>query len=168
MRMSVGNVRIAFVMAVACLIAAVAPAFAGVVEVNFVDADDFTDAAGVDGSNAAILGEIGAHLVDLGQRYLPPAQVLKVDVLDIDLAGYQDEKLGPNLRLVSPDYPPRIKLRFILEESGQILLQGEDKLTDPDYMRVLARPPSPDQLRFERPMLTRWFESRFVQRAPNG
>src|SRR5262249_15033060 len=126
-------------VAIASSLLGAEPAFAAQAEVNFVDADDFTDARKGDGTNETILREIRAHLVELAQHHLPAMQVLKIDVLDVDLCGNLDVKrLGPEVRVVGIDTPPRMTLRFSLEENGQVLLSGKDELVDRDYFKILT------------------------------
>src|SRR5262249_16494318 len=62
------------------------PAHAGV-EVSFIHPERYTDAGFGSSETQANCDEIARHLERLGQRYLGTGQDLKIDVLDVDLAG---------------------------------------------------------------------------------
>jgi len=53
-----------------------------------------------------------------------------------------------------------------LSEDGRAVASGEERLSNPTYLNTIARPSSGDPLRYERPMLTKWFVARFVRRNP--
>jgi len=142
------------------------------VDVEFVDPDSFTDGGGRGGvrdvpAKEVVLREIRGHLEGLGARNLAANQVLKIAVLDIDLAGRR-AILGSgtdDVRIYEELTPPRIRLRFTLEEDGRTAVSGEDKLSDPLYLKSPSRAAGSDPLRFERAMLTKWFMARIVNRG---
>jgi hypothetical protein len=146
---------------------AAAAANAGVV-VSFADADRFSDARpdGYDRSSA--LGGLESHLQDLGQRYLPPQQTLRIEVLDVDLAGQLEmTNRGYQVRVLRDTGDgPAIRLRYTLEAGGKVLDSGEETLSDRAYVR-LRRSINTDgaALYYEKRLLDEWFKSRFVQRA---
>jgi hypothetical protein len=150
------------------------PAYAAV-DVAFVAPDGYSDGGSKSDlldlpTRATVEREIRAHLVGLGERNLGPNQSLKIEILDIDLAGRRDV-LGAgarDIRVHDQATPPRIKLRFSLEENGKTIASGEDTLMDPLYLNSIARPSNSDPLRYERPMLTKWFLARIVERKPGG
>ena len=158
-------------LALAGLTAAAGPA-AAAVDVAFVAPEKYTDGGGKGGfrdvpTKTAVEREVRDHLVKLGESNLTPNQVLKIEILDIDLAGRRDI-LGAHaddVRIYDELNSPRIKLRYTLEEDGRAILTGEDVLSDPLYLRSLARASSGDPLRYERPMLTKWFLARIVNRG---
>ena len=155
---------------VAALVFGAGAALAGTAEVNFLEPDGYSDAGGRGGmrdlpTREAVLREIRAHLLDLAQRNLAPNQSLKIDVIDIDIAGRR-EVLGAgvqDVRVYDDISPPRITLRFALSEDGRVVASGEERLSDPSYLNTLARVPQGDPLRYERPMLTKWFVAQFVR-----
>jgi hypothetical protein len=160
---------IATAAAVAALVLGAGTALAGTAEVNFVDQDRYSDAGGRGGmrdlpTREVVLREIRAHLLDLAQRTLAPYQTLVVDIIDIDIAGRREVlgAGGEDVRVYDDISPPRIKLRFVLSENGKEVASGEERLSDPTYLNTLARVPQGDPLRYERPMLTKWFLARFV------
>src|SRR4051812_20977153 len=68
---------------------AIAPlaALAGTAEVRYLDPGRFTDLATSRTDEESNMKALGAHLQVLAQA-LPAGQVLRIDVLDVDLAGY--------------------------------------------------------------------------------
>jgi len=150
-------------------------AMAAAVDVTFVEPEHYSDGGGKGGlsdvpTKETVEREIRNHLVNLGERNLAPNQTLKIEVLDIDLAGRRDV-LGAgvhDVRVYDQLNSPRIKLRYVLEENGRAVLNGEETLTDPLYLNSLARASTGDPLRYERPMLTKWFLARIVERKPHA
>lgn len=142
------------------LAAAAAAAQAGVAEVRFVEPQNFTDA----GRGAVETGRttegLGEHLKGLAQR-LPASQVLRVEVLDVDLAGRLEWHRGQEIRVLAgrADWP-RITLRWQLEDGGRAVASGEDRIADMSYLET-----GPDRageaLGYEKRMLDRWFAERF-------
>jgi hypothetical protein len=110
-----------------------------------------------------VLKDLGRHLDKLGQRYLPAGQDLKIEVLDIDLAGYFRPvgRAGENLRILDQATWPRIKLRYTLAKDGAVLGQGEDYLIDQHYLTYAYAGSTSDSLRYEKRLLTDWFRKRF-------
>lgn len=161
--------RLAVSVAIGAGAIALTPAaFAGKVEVVFVAPERFTDAGGKGGTRdvptkAAVLREIQSFLVSRGAR-LPATQELKVEILDLDIAGRRDVLgggAGEDVRVFDQMAFPRINLRYALIENGQALASGEDRLTNPSYLDGLSRAPSGDPIRYERALLNRWFNARF-------
>jgi hypothetical protein len=105
------NLGIAAVLAV--IILSPASSHAGV-NVRFVNSDRYTDAGSYDTSSASVEAAFRAHLDRLGKRFLAPGQNLNIDIVDIDLAGYQQPlRFAPNnLRIVNCVTQPRIVQRY--------------------------------------------------------
>lgn len=93
-------------------------------------------------------------------------QTLKIDILDIDIAGRRDVLGGgtQDVRVYDDISPPKIKLRYALEEDGRAVSNGEEQLSDPTYLNTLSKASTGDPIRYERPMLTKWFVARFVRK----
>jgi hypothetical protein len=163
--------RVIGCLAAAALVLAVMPAAAATAEVNFVEPERFSDAGGKGSmrdlpTREVVLKEIRAHLLDLAQRNLAANQTLKIDITDIDIAGRRDvlRSGAQDVRVYDDISPPRIKLRYVLEEDGRAASNGEETLSDPTYLNTLARASTGDPIRYERPMLTKWFVATFVRR----
>jgi hypothetical protein len=133
----------------------------GAVDVAFTAPDRYTDIGFGAGEQKSNLASLSDELEKLGKRYLEPSQQLKVEVLDVDLAGRIPPNSVRDFRVMTgrADWP-RIKLRWTLQSNGESK-SGEETLSDMDY---LQRPgiKSPDTLPYERRMLDDWFKSRFV------
>jgi hypothetical protein len=153
---------IRFIAAVA--LAAAAPAFAGSVDVSFTDADHYLDAGNSPVQQQSYLNTLSGYLQSLGRRYLPAGQALKLEVLDVDLAGYsRPNSRGQDLRILrnGADWP-RIVVRYTLQEQGRVLSQGEETIADMDYMHHMADRSTDVPLGHEKHMLDEWFRARFA------
>ena len=107
-----------------------------VVEVAFVSPETYADAGSHPGDRAApgTLQALARHLERLGADRLPPGRTLKVEVLDVDLAGRFEpwRAKAYDVRILRETTLPRIALRYVLEEDGRELARGEEKLSDVD------------------------------------
>jgi hypothetical protein len=140
---------------------------AAAVMVSYDQPERFTD-AGLDRdrdarAREAALKGISQHLEQLGQRYFGDGTVLRIEVLDVDLAGRFSplNARAPNVRVMGDTDWPRIKLRYTLMRDGTAASQREETVVDMNYR---ARPQgrySNDLLRYEKAMLDDWFGSRF-------
>lgn len=152
-------VAIPLVLAVLACMAA-APALAGVAEVRFVEPQKFTDAGRGGVETGRTTENLGEHLKALAKR-LPASQVLRIEVLDVDLAGRLEWHRGQEIRVLAgrADWP-RITLRWQLEDGGRPVASGEDRIADMSYLET-----GPDRtgeaLGYEKRMLDRWFAGRF-------
>ena len=150
-----------------CFAAAVASdATAGTVTVSFVNASSFSDAGPTRWEEDANLKALASHLQGLGQKYLPADQVLKFEVLDVDLAGTTrpSRRSGTNVRFVKGGVDgPRISLRYTLEVNGNPARSGEESLADINYARGLTTARESAPLFYEKRMLDEWFKARFVE-----
>jgi DUF3016 family protein len=91
------------------------------VDVAFTAPEKYVDASlrreGGASAREVALRTIREQLVALGERYLAPNQTLKIEVLDIDLAGEIEWWHGPyDIRYLRDYTWPKIKLRYTLEE----------------------------------------------------
>lgn len=86
--------------AAALLLAAAAAQAGGVVNVTFVEPDKFYDAGNSQFDRPVNLKTIERFLQDLGRRHLSDDQVLDIEVLNVDLAGYARPTPRGNLRIV--------------------------------------------------------------------
>ncbi len=151
------------------LVVASVPAFAaGIVEVNFVKAEEFSDIGRGVVERERHLAILSDHLKTLG-RQLPDGQVLKVDVLDVDLAGevWPTRRLN-DVRILkgSVDWP-RMNLRWTLQADGRTLRTGEDRLTDMAYLARGSGLGMNQALAYDLRMLDEWFVKTFAAAAPH-
>ena len=137
---------------------------AGTVQVQFVQPEKFADVRDQAFSRERNLEALKQHLERAGARYLADGQTLKIDVLDVDLAG--EPKPGAratDVRVLKgkADWP-RIDLRYTLEAPGQPARSGQASIKDMSYLHhVASGVPATEPLRYERRMLDDWFKSEF-------
>ena len=146
------------------LLAVAAAAHAGgTVNVTFVEPDKFYDSGTSQFDKPANLKVIEQFLQDLGKRYLPDGQVLDIEVLNVDLAGYVRPTRQGDLRFVrdKADWPS-FQLRYALSSGGQSLKRGEERVADLNYTGHIASYGTRDPLRYEKQMLDGWFRERFT------
>lgn len=151
-------------LAAACLALAGAAQAAGQVEVKWVEPEKFIDIGF--GSyererNQASLEEIFQQMA----RQLPSGQTLKIEVLEVDLAGETRPGSVRDVRIVRGGVDwPRMTLNYSLHEGGNTLKSGQAKLADMNYLfGTRAIGPAEGHLPYERRMLMRWFEDSFGQ-----
>jgi hypothetical protein len=111
----------------------------------------------------AALKGIRQHLEQLGQRYLGNGTMLRIEVIDVDLAGRFSplNARAPNVRVMHDTDWPRIKLRYTLERAGKVMARREEAVMDMNYRVRPEGRYSNDLLRYEKAMLDEWFRSRF-------
>jgi hypothetical protein len=136
------------------------------VAVNFFQPEKFTDVRdsmmGSEKGRDAILEELRRFIVKRAESLLPPGHTLTITFLDVDLAGDYEFWRGPNMqdvRIVKDVYPPRFLFRFeIKDDTGQVLKEGERRLTDLAFMQRLTLDRQ-DPLRYEKDLLGDWVRS---------
>lgn len=138
---------------------------AGDVQVSYADARPYADAGEGVVEVERTQRLLAAHLEALAPR-LPTGQTLRVQVLDIDLAGEIQHFWPERLRVmgVSAD-SPRLHLRYELRRGGDLLAAGEDRLSDPGYLWRTLRWHEQGPLPHERRMIDDWFDARVATRA---
>jgi hypothetical protein len=163
MRIRARTLLLSFLLIVACAAAA------GTVEVSFVNPASYIDAGGSPWDKDAKLQILQRHLQSLGQRLLPANQVLKVEVLDVDLAGnLQLNRIrGEEVRVLrgKADFP-RIHLKYTLEADGMAQGSGTEWVVDLDYAHGVPSRYDTEPLYYEKRMLETWFKARFVDHRP--
>lgn len=151
----------------ASLLVASAAASAAVT-VHFVKPEDYPDMPFSPVDRDAVLKDIGDYFIKLGAD-LPAGTDLRVEVLDLDLAGrIEPARRGTNdLRIMRgrADWP-RMKLQFSIETGGKVVNSGEVQLQDMNYQFNSGRLSSSDPLRYEKKMIDDWFYKAVVPRKP--
>lgn len=159
---------LAVVAAAAAVLSSPAQA-AGAVQVNFVQPERFSDVRDAHMQSERYLELLKLNITDAALPYLADGQTLKVDVLDVDLAGEIRRGARPqDVRVLKggADWP-RIQMRWALEAGGQTLKSGEATVQDMAYLqRIIGTPHSQEALRYERRMLDDWFKTQFTAK-PN-
>jgi hypothetical protein len=147
-------------LALAGLLAMAAGSAGAAVSVTYVAPEKYADVPRDTSARANMMNDLADHFTWLGTA-LPPGQDLRIEVLDIDLAGREEPnaRASHDVRVMrgGADWP-RMRLRFTVQQNGQVLKSGEAQLSDMDYMAKVSRYPEEEPQRFEKAMIDRWFE----------
>lgn len=148
------------------LLASVAASAA--VTINFVKPEDYPDMPFSPVDRDRILKELGDHVVKLG-RNLPDGTDVRIDVLDLDLAGrLEPSRRGDrDLRILrgGADWP-RMSVHYSVESGGKVVNSGDAKLQDMNYQFNARRSNDSDPLRYEKQMIDEWFYKTIAPRKP--
>jgi len=153
------NSRIRYA-ALAVLFLATSSAWAAAT-VTYVNPDKMSDVPRNKGDRESMEAQLLEHFNKLAAR-LPAGQSLKVEILDIDLAGDVFPRVAiQDVRVMkgSADWP-RIHLRFSVEQDGKVLSSGERQLSDMNYLMTSNRYKG-EVLGHEKQMLDDWFRKEF-------
>ena len=129
------------------------------VSVTYVKPDDYTDVPRNQIDRDRVLKDFSAYFATLDKK-LPAGQSLKIEVLDIDLAGrLYPRHMGDDIRIMNggADWP-RLQLRYTLSQDGQLLRSGEEQLSNMNYQMTLSRHNDSEPLRYEKQMIDDWFK----------
>ena len=116
--------------------------------------------------------ELATYIRERADRRLSAGQRLDVDIVDIRRAGGFEPWHGPNLqntRIIRDVYPPRMTLNVRLTDaSGNVLAQGERKLSDTAFLMGDSSSLNSDPLRFEKRMIDRWVNRELAPPQPGA
>lgn len=131
------------------------------VTVTFTQPEGYTDMPFASWDRERVMKELQNHFDKLGAK-LPQGQDLKVEVLDIDLAGRIEpqSRFGNDIRVLKgrADWPT-ISLRYSVESQGKVLGSGEARIDDKSYLDHFNRYSANEPLRYEKRMLDEWFKT---------
>ncbi len=136
----------------------------GTVQVQWTDPAQFTELRYSRNRWEAQRGNwvetLAEHLRKQADKRLPEGQTLDVTITDIKRAGDYEPWHGSrmdDIRFLRDIYPPRITLQFTLTDAnGQVIDQGERKLSDTAYLLNSSLPTNTDPLRYEKRLLDDW------------
>jgi len=138
------------------------------VTVNFVKPDNYPDMPFSPVDRDAVLKDISDYFVKLG-RNLPEGTDLRIDVLDLDLAGRLEpsRRGGRDLRILrgGADWP-RMTLHYTIEAGGKVVNSGDATLQDMNYQSNGRLTSDSDPLRYEKHMIDTWFYKEVAPRKP--
>lgn len=153
-------------LALAGLVLLSAGAVSASVTTAFSHPENFRDLPFAPTDREQVLKELSDHFARLGKD-LPPGQDLRVEVLDLDMAGHIRPSFRgrPDIRILTggADWPTMV-VRYTLESNGKVIASGEDKLSDMDYLQRINRYSDGDTLRYEKRMIDDWFKAKFAPR----
>ncbi|MFE1599247.1 DUF3016 domain-containing protein [Methylobacterium sp. ID0610] len=169
----IGTLHAVRCLAVAAGLLGAGPAAAQQVRVRYVAPERFTDAQTMFGSGLSLratLAEMTRILEELGRARLRPGESLDLTVLDIDLAGFERPGLGAptGIRVVTDATPPRIRLAYGLRRGRQVVRQGEETISDINFLLGANPRFSGGGLYYERALLRDWFAKRFPAPTTGG
>ncbi len=146
----------------ALLMAASSSAFASAT-VTFADLGKMTDVPHDYQKREDMQFLFREHLNLLSEK-LPAGQVLKVDFLDIDLAGEEFPRVAVrDIRVLKGQADwPRMHLRYSIEQDGKVISSGDSKLSDPGYLMGMNRYDR-DLYGHEKQMLDDWFRQQILR-----
>ncbi|ELX12329.1 DUF3016 domain-containing protein [Janthinobacterium sp. HH01] len=148
----------------AAMLALLAGAAWADVTVSYVKPDDFADVPRNAVDRERVLKDFSDYFATFNKR-LPAGQNLKIEVLDIDMAGrlWPRRSGGEDIRVLNggADWP-RMHLRYTLEQDGKVLRSGDEQLSNMNYMQGVSRYSDGDTLRYEKQMLDDWFKKTIV------
>lgn len=145
------------------LAVAAVPAMAAV-SVTFTQPEKYADTGFYGRDKSTALAEIEKYLKVLGERYLPPNQELKIEVLDVDLAGRIDpaSRRYHDVRVLRgrADWP-QIELKYTLASEGRVLAEKQETVSDMAYLTRTPIQYGNTIYPYEKRMLEEWFKRRF-------
>jgi len=147
-------------LALAGLLLLSAGAASAGVTVSYDHPENFSDLPFTPWDREQVLKELTAHFDKLGKQ-LPPDQNLRIDVLDVDMAGREQpsHRNAHEIRILKGEADwPRIHLRYTLESGGTVIKSGDEQLSDMMYLSHLNRYPQGDMLQYEKQMIDDWFK----------
>ena len=146
----------------ALLVAGVAHA-AGTVQLSFVKPETFADIYDRTYSREQNLKALEQIITSAATPYVADGQTLKIEVLDVDLAGeVRPGARAWDLRILRgrADWP-RITFRWSLDGAGAAPRSGEAVVQDMAYLQRIPPAFADTSLVYERRMLDEWFRQQF-------
>jgi len=137
------------------------------ISVSFDKSRRYTDAGMAGDEAVSNVRELATYIAGIAKRDLPLDADLKVEILDVDLAG--DRRLvgrGVWIRHMdgTSDWP-NLKIRFSARVPGKPPMEAVDKVSGEDYL-MHGESLSYDPMRYEKLMIDAWFQWRIVEGRP--
>jgi len=141
------------------------------VEVVFLEPEKYTDVRGTlndPGDRNGHLDQLRDHVVKIAEEYLPAGQKLQLTFTDIDLAGdFPPGKPASvdHVRVMKDIYPPRMVFSYrVMDAAGIEIRSGRAELTDNNYMTTGRLAIASDALRYDKKLLSDWFQKEIAGR----
>lgn len=140
---------------------------AATVEVTFTEPEKYVDIRSGDVNRKHyrknVFYNIEKQLKKLAKK-LPEDNILKVDVIDIDLAG--DIRLidARSIRVVKEPLAPRLKFTYqLLDKNNKVIKAGEENIRDASFLMHQSIRYRNESFGHEKKLLARWFRDTFKQ-----
>ncbi|HEY0963660.1 MAG TPA: DUF3016 domain-containing protein [Pseudomonadales bacterium] len=156
------------VLATACGLALGTSASAATLVFEHGDPNEFRDIRATDQSQVRFEERV---LKDLEEHFrkeaaaLPEGQTLRVNVTDVDLAGFVEyfhQRYPMGLRVIRNVDIPQMELSYELRDANDAVIQsGDEMLKDLGFRLTTIQPRRDDPLRYEKWMVSEWFERTF-------
>ena len=132
--------------------------------VTYANPDTMTDVPRHESDREAMKAALLEHFNTLAAK-LPADQKLRVEILDVDLAGDVFPRVAiRDVRVLKGQGDrPSMHLRYSIEQDGKVLRSGESRLADSAYLFGISRY-SNDLYAHEKKMLDDWFRKDVVAR----
>jgi hypothetical protein len=134
--------------------------------VTFIKPTEFTDIGFYNQESSAAMSALEQHFKTLSQQYLAPNQNLKIEVLDIDLAGrieYGSRRFYDKRILRGTADWPRIRFHYVLEADGNEVVNSQADIADMAYLSRISTHYSNMSYPYEMRMIDDWFKTTFKQ-----
>lgn len=136
------------------------------VQVRYVDVGKFADFGDSSWDRERNEKDFSLMLQELGKR-LPAGQRLSLEIRDVNLAGESEwwRTRNPELRVMRDVTWPMVELRYTLSAGGQVIKQGEARVSDLNYLHSSFFPSAQrnDRFAYEQRMLERWMKDELLR-----
>ncbi len=156
------------VMAAMSLLLVSTASFAAKSEVKWTNPDKYRDIYAGDENRKAFRERLfkifEKHFAKLASK-LPEKQTLKIEVLDVDLAGDVNYGSINRIRILKDIYFPRFKFTYqLVDEKGKVLVSGEENLKDMNYLYTNNLRYNNESFGYDKRMIEEWFNKTFKTR----
>lgn len=118
-----------------------------------------------DSERGSWLTELAKYMRKRAEAQLPAGERLQLTIVDVDRAGEYEpwRRLDQqSVRIIRNIYPPRMTVQYQrFDASGQLLAEGERRITDPAFLINATPFNDTDQLRYEKRMIDSWLRREF-------
>jgi hypothetical protein len=130
--------------------------------VTFINPEKMTDVPRFSSDRESMEMTFRDHLNALASQ-LPAGQELKVEFIDIDLAGDVFPRVPVrDIRVMKGQADwPRMHIRYSIEQDGKVLRSGDRELSDPNYL-MGSRSYNQDLYGHDKQMLDDWFRKEIM------
>jgi Protein of unknown function (DUF3016) len=130
--------------------------------VTFIKPTEFTDIGFYSQESSTAMNVLEQHFKTLSEQYLAPNQSLKIEVLDVDLAGrveYASRRFRDKRVLRGGADWPRMRFHYVLETDGKVVTDSEADISDMAYLNHISTRYTNGAYPHEMRMLEDWFKA---------